>query len=284
MPTLWIFSFDSKGCLNVFVGHPLDLIKVRQQVAPRMTLPAASTTVGMLRSIFVKEGWMGLYAGMTAPLVAVVPAFACVFYTYDASKTALLTYSNQQHLQHQKQVALTISQTAIAGAISGLPLALVLTPLEKIKCQMQLHPHTSFYKTLKQNQATLFRGTGMTIARDVPGNAAYFCAYEYIRRLDLWNDDTQQSDRHNTALSIVMAGGMAGVCNWTVAIPMDVVKSRFQCGNYASYTHVVTTLLQTEGPRAFFRGLAPALIRAFPSNAACLLGVETVRSLLEAQT
>ena len=34
-----------------------------------------------------------------------------------------------------------------------------------------------------------------------------------------------------TGLSIwstLFAGGMAGICNWLVAIPMDVVKSRLQ--------------------------------------------------------
>lgn len=35
---------------------------------------------------------------------------------------------------------------------------------------------------------------------------------------------------------------------------------------------VVGKIVQTEGPRGFFRGLTPSLIRAFPANA-CAIGV-----------
>ena len=34
--------------------------------------------------------------------------------------------------------------------------------------------------------------------------------------------------------STLFAGGMAGICNWLVAIPMDVVKSRLQAGEWAN--------------------------------------------------
>lgn len=84
------FRFFSGAC-NVIVGHPLDLVKVRQQCRPAATTPSAvttsaatlvasspvanSTTSSMLRSILHTEGVVGLYAGVSAPLLAVVPAF-----------------------------------------------------------------------------------------------------------------------------------------------------------------------------------------------------------------
>jgi solute carrier family 25 carnitine/acylcarnitine transporter 20/29 len=33
-----------------------------------------------------------------------------------------------------------------------------------------------------------------------------------------------------SALKTLFAGGMAGIANWIVAIPPDVLKSRFQTG------------------------------------------------------
>jgi len=62
-----------------------------------------------------------------------------------------------------------------------------------------------------------------------------------------------------------------------------VVKSKMQVAppnTYNGMFHVLQHTLSTEGPSALFRGLGPALMRAFPANAACLLGVETARSLL----
>lgn len=35
--------------------------------------------------------------------------------------------------------------------------------------------------------------------------------------------------------SILFAGGMAGIFNWAVAIPPDVLKSRFQTGWWRAY-------------------------------------------------
>ena len=39
-------------------------------------------------------------------------------------------------------------------------------------------------------------------------------------------------------------------------------------------------LYRREGARAFFKGLGPALVRAFPANAACFLGVEVSMKMM----
>lgn len=73
------------------------------------------------------------------------------------------------------------------------------------------------------------------------------------------------------------------MANWIVAIPFDVVKSRWQTAPPGQYSGLVDVLRQTvrhEGVPALFRGLAPALMRAFPANAACLWGVETARQIM----
>ncbi|KAF9913478.1 carnitine transporter [Lobosporangium transversale] len=64
---------------------------------------------------------------------------------------------------------------------------------------------------------------------------------------------------------------------WTIAIPPDVLKSRYQsapAGTYKGTMDVLRVLLKNEGPQALFKGLGPALLRAFPANAATFLGVE----------
>jgi len=41
--------------------------------------------------------------------------------------------------------------------------------------------------------------------------------------------------------STLFAGGMAGICNWLVAIPMDVVKSRLQAGELLFWSFFVAS-------------------------------------------
>ena len=297
------------GVCNVCVGHPLDLVKVRQQMsystsatavltnsdaATTISLQQEATTVGMLQSIFRRDGFRGLYAGISAPLAAVIPAFAISFASYEFAKNRIQHHYNDDNSSSQS--ALKISQSAAAGAFSGIPVALVLGPTERIKCLMQMYPKNPNYSTFGRaimnvyrqgGGASLTRGTFMTVCRDVPGNAAYFATYEYIKRLfanQLNNEYYDSSSRSQMMiLSTVLAGGLAGVANWIVAIPFDVVKSRWQAaepGQYANVRSVIQHLLHTRGPAAFFSGLTPALLRAFPANAACFLGAETAKGWL----
>ncbi|KAJ3059945.1 carnitine transporter, partial [Quaeritorhiza haematococci] len=62
---------------------------------------------------------------------------------------------------------------------------------------------------------------------------------------------------------------MAGVAMWSIAIPPDVVKSRIQAapaGTYKGFTDATVKIVKAEGPQALFKGLGPALLRAFPSD------------------
>ena len=311
------------GVCNTLAGHPMDLVKVRWQVVGCATDTASSSSahnsslLSTLRSILERNGVRGLYQGVSAPLIAVVPAFAVSFGTYESVKHQMMI----QH--HQQQQQPTLVQLAAAGGISGLALAMVLGPTERIKCLLQVSSgqnHTqSFWGTVQHCYQTggvrsLFRGTLLTVARDVPGNAAYFGTYEGIRRGLLSTTTTttaatsyDESHHHSASSSYttsitVLAGGLAGVANWIIAIPIDVIKSRWQTTSIPTTTattygstppeqqhptgvrRLVVELVQTQGWRALFRGLTPALVRAFPANAACFAGVEATRRLLHGES
>lgn len=269
------------GFCSVCVGHPIDLIKVRQQVGSAMLVGGSNSTgtFRMLHQIFVKEGVPGLYRGVTAPLLAVTPAFAVSFSSFEMASGWIRDYTKTQEL--------TISQVALAGGFSGVPLAAICGPTERIKCLMQVDKgrYNGFSDCLRQvyqegGLRSVLRGTGTTALRDVPGNATYFGTYEAVKRLSCELEGRETASTTGT----LIAGGCAGVANWTLAIPMDTIKSRWQtapAGKYNNIADVVRTLLREDGPRAFFRGLSPALLRAFPANAACLLGVETVKGMIE---
>lgn len=276
------------GVCNVFVGHPIDLVKVRMQTATSTICQLSitgSNTFGELRTIFVKDGLRGLYRGVSAPLIAVTPAFAISFWSYDIGKTLILKNSSVTTKDE-----LSVKQICMAGAFSGIPLAAVVGPSERIKCLMQVDEcrngkrrFSGFSDCLRQvyregGLRSVCRGMGATCMRDVPGNAAYFGTYELLRRELCRMEGTIAP----TLFATLFAGGMAGVANWIVAIPFDVLKSRLQTaphGKYRNMLHVFQQLIRDEGVSALFRGLSPALIRAFPANAACLAGVEMARSL-----
>jgi solute carrier family 25 carnitine/acylcarnitine transporter 20/29 len=242
---------------------------------------ASESTFGMLRTVFAQEGVSGLYRGLAPPLLAVTPAFAINFWSYDMACRTIRERTNVDNAER-----LSISQISLAGAFSGVALASIVGPSERIKCLMQVNKgkyngfNDCFRKVYKEGGLkSVFRGTGSAVLRDVPGNAAYFATYEFLRRTSCELEGRQEPSITGTLL----AGGFAGVANWIIAIPFDTIKTRWQtapAGAYTGLADVFRTTVEKEGVAALFRGLSPALLRAFPSNAACLLGVETVRGLV----
>lgn len=64
---------------------------------------------------------------------------------------------------------------------------------------------------------SVFRGSVATIARDGPGSAAYFAAYEVTKGLL-----TPAGSKDLNLTAVILAGGTAGVAMWSIAIPPDV--------------------------------------------------------------
>lgn len=61
---------------------------------------------------------------------------------------------------------------------------------------------------------------------DVPASGMYFMTYEFVQKILTQNSESGQIG----VLSTIFAGGSAGIANWLVAMPADVLKSRLQTG------------------------------------------------------
>ncbi|CAG8596542.1 2930_t:CDS:2 [Acaulospora colombiana] len=67
-----------------------------------------------------------------------------------------------------------------------------------------------------------------------------------------------------------ICGGLASFTYWLAAIPADNVKNRVfgsPLDSSTSVRQVIGDIYRTAGIRGFYRGLAPSILRAFPSNA-----------------
>jgi solute carrier family 25 carnitine/acylcarnitine transporter 20/29 len=222
---------------------------------------------------------------MTAPLVGVTPIFAICFWGYEVGKQGMHSIRGTTHGVDQ----LSLGDIALAGAFSAVPTTAIMAPGERIKCVMQVEPAGStrfeggvssvVRHILKDGGvASLYRGTAATLLRDGVGSLAYFGVYEGLKRA------LTPKDAKLSPLAVVMAGGFAGVCNWGLAIPFDVIKTRIQTAEAADVGKGIVQhareLLAKEGIPALYKGAAPAMLRAFPANAACFLGMETSLAFL----
>lgn len=95
----------------------------------------------------------------------------------------------------------------------------------------------------------------------------YFLTYEYIVQQVM----RSQKVEHRSQLSPttpLLAGASAGVVLWLMVYPIDVVKSYMQTDalvpaerQFHGMFDVVRKVNAASGPKAFFRGIAPTLLR-----------------------
>ncbi|CAF4313251.1 unnamed protein product [Rotaria magnacalcarata] len=221
---------------------------------------------------------------MGAPLIGVTPMFAVCFFGYGVGKRLQTPAGENDNY--------TLPQIFVAGMLSGVFTTVIMAPGERIKCLLQIqhaaheHKYNGPVDCAKQlyregGIRSIYRGTALTLMRDVPASGVYFASYEYLKRV-LTPEGKSPSDL--SAWKTLFAGGMAGIANWAVAIPPDVLKSRFQTapsGKYSGIADVLRELIRTEGIGSLYKGIVPVMLRAFPANAACFLGYELTVKFLD---
>ncbi|KAK7490060.1 hypothetical protein BaRGS_00018760 [Batillaria attramentaria] len=282
------------GVCCVVAGHPLDTIKVRLQTMPKPLpgqSPIFSGTWDCARQTVVKEpdylnkGVRGLYKGMGAPVAGVAPIFAICFFGYGVGRRL-----QQKHPDEE----LTYFQLFKAGLLAGVFTTVIMAPGERIKCLLQIqqasHGKEKKYagpvdcaKKLYQEAGIrgVYRGTAATLLRDMPASGMYFMTYEWLQHV---LTPPGHSRGELSVWRTLFAGGMAGIFNWMVAIPPDVLKSRLQTAPHGKYPNgirdVARELLREDGILALYRGVTPVMLRAFPANAACFMGYEVALKFL----
>lgn len=332
------------GIASLLASHPFDTVKTRLQAqhaaapspvasasaaaragerAPLLPSSASAAAaaadhhyrgaVDAFRVIVREEKVVGLYKGVTSPLLGVALMNAAIFGTYSLCLRTL---------QHGASLDPTLHQTFLAGCGSGVLCAFITAPIDLIKIQEQMDfrrlaqpcaggplgrwveaasaqwRHTcrtiaSIWRAGSAGSgvggiAMLYRGGGITALRDL-GYGPYFFSYELVNRC--------LASRHGTgthhgpaaaqlsALELAVSGALAGCIGWTATFPLDVVKTRMQAAPLASkplpgVRDTVRAVYADGGARAFFRGLGTTLVRAVPANAALFVTYEATKSAL----
>lgn len=201
------------------------------------------------------------YRGVGAPLGGVAAVNAIVFGAYGNTRRALPNPDS-------------IVTHATAGAAAGMLQSFACAPVELVKTRQQLGkagdamPSGAWsgakyvYKT--GGFRALFRGLGVTMARDCPAFAIYFGSYEAMTRGDA------------DAIKVFVSGGVAGALSWVILYPIDVVKSRVQgdiVGRYKGAWDCFVQSVRTDGWKCMGRGISAVTLRAFISNGACFTAV-----------
>lgn len=228
-PSTPVWKYYIKGALagmtGILLSHPVDTIKTHIQ------------TGKALRDFPI--GMRNLYRGLLPPLVGVGLEKAIVFGTYNYF--------------HKK-----LDNIPLAGGISGLSAAIVVSPYERLKILKQ---NNIGVQRQEITMKFLFRGLGATWTREVPGFAIYFSVYEWLKHVN-HTQHGREIGLHNS----FVYGGISGVAAWIFIYPQDRIKTILQSSNSSNsnqgFSNVMRDIYARGGLRYFYSGFSWAVARA----------------------
>lgn len=277
------------GVALVYVGQPLDTIKVKMQTFPTLY----TGMVNCFKETLVSDGIArGLYAGTVPALVSNVTENSVLFMCYGLCQKFL------QNITHTKRIEdLSMLSNATAGFLAAFFSSVAICPTELVKCKLQ-----AMYERNKQDLALgkkvervgpaklvrrifkhegvpgFFRGFVPTLVREMPGYFFFFGGYEGTR--ELLRQPNQTKDEIGLWKTMV-AGGVGGMIFWTITYPIDVVKSRVQVNSTSeSLGLMLMQIARKEGVGALYSGLSPTLLRTIPATATLFATYEYTKKFL----
>ncbi|KAJ1565357.1 hypothetical protein HK096_003243 [Nowakowskiella sp. JEL0078] len=240
--------------------------------------------------------------------------------------------ADKDHLRKKK---VTGPLHLIAGGLGSLWSCVLLQPLDLIKTRLQQeqfhqnvfstirstfsppplkslinqHSKTSFNSILMTSSTVrnitsvfeadgikgLWRGTSVTILRNVPGSAIYFWSLNEIREsLKLLRFEKKDKNANlgwfglHTSHSLsglapdtinMISGASARTFAGFILMPLSVIKTRYESNhyNYKSLSSAADSIYRTEGFKGLFRGFGATTLRDSPYAALYLLIYERLR-------
>jgi ornithine carrier protein len=306
---------STAGILGKFVEYPFDTVKVRLQSQPHEPSgsPRFHGPLDAFSSAFRSpEGPLAsLYRGISAPLLGAAIETSSLFFSYRVAQDLVVATTPSLRARRderpQEKIELPFLHLVGCGAASGAFTSLLLTPIELIKCKMQVPlpaPQSEIasrlgYTTTRspsamQLMSTIFRTQGIlgfwhgqlgTLIRETGGSAAWFGSYEGVKMLFLRSDPAASHPADVKVWQQMAAGAMAGMSYNFVFYPADTIKSRMQTSDAESLTGKdKMTFLRTgkqlwreQGLRGFYRGCGITVFRAAPSSAIIFSIYEALR-------
>ncbi len=255
------------GSAMTAIGHPFDTTKVRMQAMSEVRF---TSTMHCLSHTIAKEGVLGLYKGLSPALMTTMATSGLRFgvqHEFNARLSAHLTGLESASAADFEQLPLLVRMIAEGGggAVCGLVLPLIYTPMELIKCRRQVLSNNSITNWQiarnvwrEEGIRGLYTGHPLTVARSTLGNASLFGSYE------AWKTLLQSTFGAERGSLCMVAGVLSGWTTQIVCFPIDAAKSRQQVAGGEGLLRGILALWR-EG--AMYRGVSAMLLRAVPVHA-----------------
>ncbi|KAM5157905.1 electrogenic aspartate/glutamate antiporter SLC25A13, mitochondrial [Mantella aurantiaca] len=177
--TAEILAGGCAGGSQVIFTNPLEIVKIRLQVAGEITTGPRVSALTVLRDL----GFFGLYKGAKACFLRDIPFSAIYFPCYAHLKSSFAGEDGR----------VSPGYLLLAGAIAGMPAASLVTPADVIKTRLQVAARAGqttysgvidcFRKILREEgHRALWKGAAARVFRSSPQFGVTLVTYELLQR------------------------------------------------------------------------------------------------------
>lgn len=267
-------------------------MKVRLQSQP-CHLPLRYTgPLDCFKQSIRSDGILGLYRGISAPLVGAALETSSLFFWEQASREVFLKTG-----LYTRNQPLPLQALWVTGALSGALTSLILTPIELVKCKIQVPAAAAngsnlvIAKTVPEVIREVWQHQGIrgfwngqlgTLIRETGGCAAWFGSKETVTSM-FQKYNAKRSFQTPSIMSTeptplpfwqqALAGASAGMSYNFLFFPADTIKSRMQTASTSSTAPRATflqegaVLWKQHGLKGMYRGCGITVMRSAPSSA-----------------
>ncbi|XP_071942176.1 solute carrier family 25 member 32-like [Antedon mediterranea] len=266
----------SGGILSTLVLHPFDLLKIRLQVNDGIIVrPTYTGFVQAFKSIVRKQGYIGLYQGVTPNIWGAGASWGFYFFFYNAIKS---------YMQGEEMKSLGPGHHMLAAAQSGVVTLFITNPIWVVKTRLCLQydgvnnigvasnsaKYTGMVDALRKIYR--FEGLGGLYKGLLPGlfgvshGALQFMAYEELKKnYALYKG--QEVNKLQNPLEYITFAALSKMFAVVTTYPYQVVRSRLQDRHttYSGTLDAITKTYRKERWRGFYKGMFPNLLRVTPA-------------------
>ena len=188
------------GVAEAIAVQPFDMVKTRHHLNSFNN----ESVYRSLINLYKEGGFPRFYRGMTAELVGIVPKSSGMYAVYEIMK---------RRLDQDERLRNTSLAASIAGFVSGIPEALIVTPTQIVKVRLQAREHLGRYngpvdcisKILRtEGISAFYTGLSPTLFRNCVFNTVYFGSMHWMKR------QMPKPSSHGWDLCQTLASGFCG--------------------------------------------------------------------------
>jgi len=291
-----LFSGGAAGTVASTITNPLEVIKTQLQSSNKMALTSNSNNkvIAVGEAILKADGVAGLWRGLPATLVGIIPSRSVYFYAYQRSKKALSPYLPEG----------SPLNAMIAGFMAGVSGNTITNPIWMVRTRMQLladaasgqKAYSSYLDAIK----TIFREEGIKgfykgVAASYWGcteGAVQFLMYEQFKRRLLKKTNDRRAKEglkpvdHLPEVTLFFSAAFSKMVASILTYPHEVARTRMReqakmgVFRYTGMWQTLSVIAKEEGKASMYAGMGVHLLKVVPNSALMFLTYEMVRKWL----